>query len=93
MKILSTTIQEGRVVELTREEWIELKNLAYSLEGKTEQEIHWNFGRENREIIDLSINFSGVFGAIQAFYEAKFRTNEMQSLLDKMKAFLNETPK
>ena len=82
MRILSKTQDEGRVVELSKREWIEFYKLTQAIEGK-EQADTWNFEmRGERFGIDTSFVFDGVFGAIEAFYLAKFRVNEMQRAVD-----------
>lgn len=90
MKILSRTIGDGRVIELTRDEFGELMKLASALEGKTATETNWSFQIRN----DLAggrdeIDFSGVFGAVLAFYQATFRLNELRTLVCQFADFLD----
>jgi len=89
MKILSITKDEGRVIELTSEEFREFAILAQALEGKTENETHWNFQVRNLQFEYSNVDFKGVFGAIKAFYEAKFRVNELQQLANHLQDFLD----
>lgn len=88
MKLLSDTSQNGKVVELTEQEWREFKILAFAVEGKTEEDV-WQFKglpRMHEEYATSSgIQFQGVFGAIRAFYESKFNITKFQILLDGMK--------
>jgi hypothetical protein len=90
MKILSITRDEGRVVELTREEFKQFAILAKALEGLDENRTHWGFEAHGGVMfsIEEDIDFSGVFGAIKAFYEAKFRSNELRQLLNRFDDFL-----
>jgi hypothetical protein len=90
MKVLSVTQGEGRVVELTREEFREFAILANALEGKTEGEANWEFQmHDGRYIPNDDVDFKGVFGAVKAFYEAKFRINEMRQLANRLQGFLD----
>lgn len=88
MKILSTTQGDGRVVELTREEFREFAVLASALEGKTEAETMWDFQMRDERIMWDEVDFKGVFGAVKAFYEARFRHNEISKLAETFKSFL-----
>jgi hypothetical protein len=94
MNVLTTTKDNGRVVELTHGEWNAFARLALAVEGKTQEDMRYNFARFDDEFKSVSgVDFSGLFGAMLAYTQAKFRTNELQGLLDQMKAFLNEKPK
>ncbi len=95
MKILSETIENGRVIELTREEWWEFQKLAQAVEGKTVEEMHHlRVMTDNRPYIqDAIIDLRGVFGAIEAFYRAKFSLTEMQRLIDLLKQSVEGAPK
>lgn len=94
MKILSKTDRNGRVVELTEGEFYELSLLASALEGKEERQAHWDFiNSEQHKLpqiasVDETINFEGVFGAIKAFRDAKFRLNELTSLVQRFGVYL-----
>jgi hypothetical protein len=92
MKILSETLQNGRVVELTNDEWREFIILAAALEGKTEDSLYFDFRtRYNDSVTQKNgVDFSGVFGAILAFYEARFRANELHRLVDDLDAYLGK---
>lgn len=91
MRILSVTHEEGRVVELTREEFREFEILAAALEGKTENETRWSFQMRRPDAVsDDEMNFVGVFGAIKAFYENKFRVNELRQLANRLQGFLDK---
>lgn len=89
MKILSVTQGDGRVIELTSDEFREFAILAQALEGKSQGEAHWEFQTHNRLFVSEDVNFRGVFGAIRAFYEAKFRTNELRQLANRLQSFLD----
>jgi len=84
MKVLSETKDDGRVVELTHDEWSEFLKLACAVEGKTQVETSWDFRVEDRQrfATDAPVDYSTVFGNITAFYLAKFRLNEMQRAVD-----------
>lgn len=89
MRILSVTQREGRVIELTREEFGEFYKLVEALEGQTENHANWVFNvRSHLLSMNDEVDFSGVFGAIQAFYEAQFRVNEMSETLQRFQEFL-----
>jgi hypothetical protein len=88
MKILSETAQEGRVVELTANEWHEFKILARALEDKRPDDFGWDFGMKDRGIVNSFIDFNGVFGAIRAFYMAKFRQTELKQLVGDFEKFM-----
>lgn len=88
MRILSTTIMDGRVVELTADEWRDFCNLARSLEGKTEAESNWQFQGRKDYSYETEMNLSGVFGAILAFAEANFRVTEFKNLINKIDSYL-----
>jgi hypothetical protein len=86
MKTLSVTQGNGRVIELDHNEWAEFLKLAGAVDGKTEQEAVWDFQMRRDETQTIKENdYSGTFGAIRAFYEAKFRISEMQTLLNRIK--------
>jgi len=88
MKILSKTEGGGRVVELTHQEWVEFAELSLSIEGKEENEAHWNFQIRDYNTVRDEVDFSGVFGAILAFKSAMFRVNELQKLTDNIRESL-----
>jgi hypothetical protein len=89
MKVLSETIDNGRVVELTHNEFTELMILARALEGKTNDELRFDFQMHDRSFVaDDPIDFNGVFGAILAFSEAKFRLNELKQLVQSFEEYL-----
>ena len=94
MKILSETSANGRVIELTQDEWREFTVLAAAIEGKKGDELYYDFHARYRNsdsvASKIEIDFSGVFGAIQAFYEAKFVANELRGLLDSFDAYLRK---
>jgi hypothetical protein len=90
MKVLSVTQGEGRVIEMTRDEFREFAILASALEGKIEGEAKWEFQmRDSRFIPNDEADLKGVFGAVKAFYEAKFRINEMRQLANHLQGFLD----
>ena len=92
MKILSETLGEGRVVELTRDEWREFIILAGAVEGKTEDTLYFDFSTRYKDLMSETtvVDFSGVFGAIQAFYEARFLANELQVLVNRFDKYLRK---
>jgi hypothetical protein len=96
MKILSVTPENGRVIELTQDEYFEIKNLIEAVEGKTIDEVRYK-SYPLREITDKEAGmmlaspeiFAGVLGAIRAFYLARFRINDMQQYINQMKDILD----
>ena len=88
MKILSVTQNDGRVIEMSNQEFREFCILAKAVEGKEYGEVVYGdfamhgLPREN-SYFDESVGeqFEFVFGAIRAFYLALFRANEMQKLV------------
>ena len=90
MKILSKTEEHGRVVELTEQEFAEFAKLAFAVEGKSEGEARWDFQMRDRDMVLDNISFDGVFGAITAFYSAKFRANEIRQLLERFENTIKE---
>ena len=82
MRILSKNDRGGMVVDLTHEEWTEFSILANAIEGKTEGEAMWGFQNlgPDRYRMDATIDMKGVFGAIMAFYRARFLSNELDKL-------------
>lgn len=92
MKILSITQEDGRVVEFSRQEFRQLSILAAALEGMSENEAHGYFDfRMQSEIVSSSVvDLEGVFGAIKAFYEARFRVNELKKLVSVYEKYLEK---
>jgi len=96
MKILSVTQEDGRVVEMSRLEFQEFCLLAKAVEGIGEGEAYHTMamrGIPNEfEYFEESTGaaFEGTFGAIRAFYEALFRANEMQHLVNGFYALLKK---
>lgn len=89
MKLLSETSERGRVIELTHKEWVEFAKLAGAVDGKSESETRWDFQmRDDDARIQDGSDFSGTFGAIRAFYAARFRTNEIKEMLESFQKFL-----
>jgi hypothetical protein len=91
MKILSKTEELGRVIELTGPEWREFLTLIAAVEGKQGDEFNFNFRTRYEQTDPIrDIDFSGVFGAILAFYEAKFKSNELRALVNRFDAYLGK---
>jgi hypothetical protein len=90
MKILSVTRNEGRVVELTQGEWAQFRILSNALEGKTLSDMSMDYMYRGTEISAAytDVDFSGVFGAVQAFYEANFKLNELKQLVGKFDEYM-----
>jgi len=90
MRILSKTSANGRVVELTAEEWREFIILAAAIEGKDSDALYFDFHTKYRNTIAATsdVDFSGVFGAVLAFYQAKFRANDLRVLVDTFDTYL-----
>lgn len=92
MKVLTKSENQGVVVELTHGEWKAFRKLAYAVEGKTQDDYHMELMRFDDVPSIGNIDFSGVFGSMFAYTQAKFRTNELQRLLDAMKSYLEGLP-
>ena len=94
MKLLSDTAEGGKVVELTRGEWHELILLVSSIEGKEEREAHWDLqgGNQSMDFKSYSsdLPLQGVFGAIMAFTQAKFRLNELERTVKYFRNFIDK---
>lgn len=80
MKIL-TRAENGVVIELNHAEFSEFFRLVNSVEGKTFDEMYAADFQQRPWIIQ-EINLTSVFGAIQSFYLAKFKTNELQKIVN-----------
>jgi hypothetical protein len=88
MKILSVTEGDGRVVEMTGDEFKEFCLLAKAVDGESEEVAKNQINirglpRPDQWFEESSgEQFEGTFGAIRAFYEASFRANELQHLIN-----------
>ena len=77
MKIL-TESRHGIVIELNDSEFIEFRSLINAVEGKT-FDSSWNIEyTRNPSFIPDKIDMTSVFSVIRAFYEQKFRLNEIE---------------
>ena len=85
MKKIGETIDHNILIEMSQKEYQLLSRLSQSLEGKTINEIYMrdDYGT-------VSGDYSGVFGAIEAFALSKFRINELQALVDRFNAVLEK---
>jgi hypothetical protein len=83
MKKIGETTEGNVLIEATQEEYLILTHLAAAVEGKSLEDIHLQ--RDYSVLFD----YSGVFGAIEAFTLAHYRTNELQALLDRFKDAMN----
>lgn len=92
MKFL-TKSETGIVVEINHDEMREFEKLIYAVEGKTvddyHREMHITDYHRDYKYIHETIDLTNVFGAIQAFYIAKFKTNEIEQGLQILKDALN----
>jgi hypothetical protein len=94
MKILSVTEGDGRVIEMSHQEFLEFLVLAKAVEGAEEWESRtdWNMKGLPRygEFLEVEDGkqFDGVFGAIRAFYQAQFQANKLQHLVNVFYSFL-----
>jgi hypothetical protein len=89
MKTLTMGQNGNVIVEMNPDEMKEFEKLIASVEGKTinDHVFDFNFINDAR-YAHIDIDLSSVFGAVQAFYEAKFRVNEIQKGLDLLKSSL-----
>lgn len=85
MKQVGVTTENNVLIEATQDEYRMLCYLADAVEGKTIDCI--GMRRDSR--VNLP-DFYGVFGAIEAFSLAHYRLNELQELLDNMRAKINK---
>ena len=89
MKILSNTEQGGRVVELSRDEMVELYLLMKTCDDSVldEKEARWDLGalpdpRFSGYLPDSGFDFSKLFSIIRAWRIAKFSVNNLRHLTD-----------
>lgn len=80
MKIL-TRAEQGMVIELNHTEFSELFRLVKSVEGKTFDETYSGDFRERPWLVQ-EVDLTSVFGAVQSFYLAKFKINEIRKLVN-----------
>ena len=90
MKILSVTQGNGRAVEMTEQEFREFSILAQAGDGASLDEARHNFAIREMYVIDDEISYKGTFGAIKAFYDARFKLNELRKLVDTFQRVMNE---
>jgi hypothetical protein len=91
MRTLSNTENGGKVVELTRQEWRELVHLAKAVDGKTIDDLqgeHYFGGLRSEGEAILNTDYSGMFGAIRAFYESNFVLNELKQLVGRYDKYM-----
>ena len=75
--------------EMTQEEAFVFNRLSQALEGKTISNV---IARDSNFAVYLP-DYSGVFGAILAFTEAKFQLNEIRRMADEFeRALFREEP-
>ncbi len=90
MKILSVTQGNGRVVEMTEQEFREFSILAQAVDGASLDEARHNFAMRDMYVMDDEVAYKGTFGAIKAFYDARFKLNELRKLVDTFQRVMNE---
>lgn len=92
MKLLTET-KTGVVIELNEQEFVQLKLLVNSVEGKTFGETYSGDFRYDNRAYANEFDLSSIFGAIQAFYTEKFRVNEIRQGLEILENSLQRVPK
>lgn len=85
MKEIGRTNDADHIVEMTREEFVEFQRLHEAVTGKTQFE---RYAPEPGRLLDF--DFSNVFHIIRAYYQSRFRVNELQSLLDGIERVLEK---
>ena len=96
MKILSTTENDGRVVELEREEFRQLYLLMRSCDPDVVDErfAMWDSGVDTKDgyakQIDL-FNFTSLFSLIRAWRESRFALNTLKKLIAGIEKALMES--
>jgi hypothetical protein len=86
MEKIGVTTTEDVLVKMTREEFGAFKHLGEAIEGRMDD--RWKLQYNEHIVLP---DFTGVFGAIEAFALAQFRVNELQGVLDRFKKELNKT--
>ena len=85
MKAVGRTLEGAYLLEASENEYRLLKHLAKAIEGKSLEVIGI------RDDYGTSFpDFSGTFGAIEAFALAHYRVNELQDLLDRFRQKVSE---
>lgn len=84
MKLIGYTEHQNPIVEIDRVEYAELQRLSIAVEGKPLFEY---FNPDNGR---MEFDFTKTFGVIRAFYEANFKINELQRLIDLIKESINK---
>ena len=89
MEKIGITDNEDILIKMTRDEFRTFKHLARAIEGNAIE--IWDLRPSDSPLV--LPEFSGVFGAIEAFALAQFKVNELQNVLDKFKEHLNNHDK
>lgn len=83
MKTIGIVPANGAViVEISRDEFLELEKLSLAVEGRTLDKI---FMYDNHSTITEK-DYSSTFGAIRAFAMMQFRINELEQLIKDLSA-------
>jgi hypothetical protein len=82
MKNIGTTREGNHIVEMTHAEYKEFALLATANDGKPEY-IHFDIGPRA-----VDYDYAGVFGAIRAFRDARFRVTELQDIVNALRSTL-----
>jgi hypothetical protein len=86
MKDIGKTEQGNRIVEMSEDEHREFRRLQYAVEGKANFDFFYSDDRHSR----LDFDFASVFSVIHVYYMSRFKVNELQTLLDDIKAALTK---
>ncbi len=87
MKSIGISVEGGRIVELTRDEYKEFETLCEAVKGAT-----WISAMGGRER-EVDTNLTDTFKAIREWVRLKFYTNELQRILNGLNHALGEPPR
>jgi hypothetical protein len=85
MKVLTRTRDNGMVIEFSFRESNTLAHLIYAVEGKVLDEVYVSQRMGDDKFMADSYDLSNVFEVISAFYQNKFRLNELEQGLKILK--------
>lgn len=85
MKDVGYTQEGNRLIEMNEMEYAQFSRLCMAVEGKPLPD----FYRPREYSFQIGYQFASVFEVIRAYYEERFRLNELQNLLDEIKDSLN----